>query len=120
MSPGNTLKPDGATLGKRGTPVRQRTVRSSANVKSRAIVSTDSSTSDDGSPSKEDSLEIETPTKGIISRPSNESTLTESRPKERQLQLRNEFTTHRSNTSTSSDEIENEMNKIKVSLLFVQ
>lgn len=103
-TPRVTTKNEGMTCSKRGTALRQRSVRLSANAKSRAIVSTDSSTSDDGSPDKVEPLKMKSPPKII----SNElKTIT--RPIGNATQLRNTLPVQEKITSSSSEEVDEDL-----------
>lgn len=85
-----------------------------SNVKSRAIVSTDSSTSDDGSPDKERTTQIESPSKEISLHTSNEFKPKTMIPVKNETQHQNSFSVHEDINSSSSDEIDEDVDNHRV------
>lgn len=109
LSPATKLntKNEAMACSKRGTALRQRSVRMNSNVKSRAIVSTDSSTSDDGSPDKEVTPKIESPSEDTTLHTSSEFKPNAVNPiKNETLQS---FSVHGAINSSSSDEVDDDV-----------
>lgn len=112
MSPATkcNTKNEAMACSKRGTALRQRSVRMNSNVKSRAIVSTDSSTSDEGSLDKE-TPKTESPSKEIIL-----LTTSDIKPStmKNETQHQNSFLVHDAINSSSSDEVDEDVHNQQV------